>query len=250
MKHFRIGEFASQAGVTLRTLRYYDRIGLLRPTARSETQQRLYTEPDYARLQQILTLKLLGLTLHEIKEVLASDWGGMEEILARQQHVLQSKVQHLLALIESIQQAREMLRESPQLDIEQFINIIKVVNMNMQSDWLSHFVSQEQQDQLVDVNARQSFEAQKQVGEALQNLFQDILASLEKDVHDPAVQKLVERWDALMGQFSAVGPGVVPALNEAYSHMDQVPVAEPARAWAHNVATAADFIQRARDAAA
>ena len=63
MKHYRIGDFANKAGVTVRTIRYYDRIGLLRPTSRSDANQRLYSELDFARLQQILTLKLIGLSL-------------------------------------------------------------------------------------------------------------------------------------------------------------------------------------------
>ena len=70
MKHYRIGDFANKAGVTVRTIRYYDRIGLLRPTSRSDANQRLYSELDFARLQQILTLKLIGLSLEEIKGLL------------------------------------------------------------------------------------------------------------------------------------------------------------------------------------
>jgi DNA-binding transcriptional MerR regulator len=52
----QIGELAKQTGLSIRTLRYYDEIGLLVPSHRTEAEYRLYSEADIARLQQILSL--------------------------------------------------------------------------------------------------------------------------------------------------------------------------------------------------
>ncbi len=66
-----IGEVARRAGVNPRTLRYYERIGLLMPSARTDAGYRLYTERDAARLSFIRRAQALGLSLTEIAAVIA-----------------------------------------------------------------------------------------------------------------------------------------------------------------------------------
>ncbi len=66
----RIGEFAKRAGVTPRTVRYYESLGLLGPSERQGSGFRYYTETELARLQKIGALKELGLSLEEIATVI------------------------------------------------------------------------------------------------------------------------------------------------------------------------------------
>jgi DNA-binding transcriptional MerR regulator len=71
IKHkMRIGELAEQAGVTPRTIRYYEGLGLLGPSEREGQGFRYYTETELTRLKKIDVLKQLGLTLEEIGEVI------------------------------------------------------------------------------------------------------------------------------------------------------------------------------------
>jgi MerR family transcriptional regulator, copper efflux regulator len=65
----RIGEFAERAGVTPRTVRYYESLGLLGPSEREGAGFRYYTETELTRLQKITSLKALGLTLEEVATV-------------------------------------------------------------------------------------------------------------------------------------------------------------------------------------
>lgn len=67
-----VGQVAKKMGVTVRTLQYYDRVGVLSPSAESEGGRRLYTEKDFIRLHQILSLKSLGFSLEDIKQRLPS----------------------------------------------------------------------------------------------------------------------------------------------------------------------------------
>ena len=62
-----VGEAAKKTGVTVRTLQYYDREGLLSPSAESEGGRRLYTDKDLVMLHQIISLKSLGFSLDDIK---------------------------------------------------------------------------------------------------------------------------------------------------------------------------------------
>ena len=64
---WRVGELAGQTGLTVRTLHYYDEIGLLSPSHRSDAGYRLYTAGDVVRLQQIRSLRHLGFALEEIR---------------------------------------------------------------------------------------------------------------------------------------------------------------------------------------
>jgi DNA-binding transcriptional MerR regulator len=66
-RSYRIGEAAERAGVTTRTIRYYEELGLLGVATRTKGAQRLYTEADIARLEELIRLRdLLGLTLEEL----------------------------------------------------------------------------------------------------------------------------------------------------------------------------------------
>ncbi|HBT65169.1 MAG TPA: MerR family transcriptional regulator, partial [Ruminococcaceae bacterium] len=70
--YMTVGEVAKKMGVTVRTLQYYDKEGLLAPSAESEGGRRLYTDKDLIILHQIISLKSLGFSLSDIKERLIS----------------------------------------------------------------------------------------------------------------------------------------------------------------------------------
>ena len=63
-------EFAKRAGVTIRALHHYDRLGLLKPSGRTAAGYRVYSDRDFARLEQIVALKFIGFPLSQIRELL------------------------------------------------------------------------------------------------------------------------------------------------------------------------------------
>ena len=81
-----IGELADRTGLSIRTLRHYDQIGLLAPSGRSEGGFRLYTESDYDRLMLIRRMKPLGYSLDQMGDLLRAidrTHGSTEEHAAR-----------------------------------------------------------------------------------------------------------------------------------------------------------------------
>jgi DNA-binding transcriptional MerR regulator len=74
-RRYRIGEVAERAGVTTRTIRYYEELGLLgKAVERAKGAHRLYTESDVVRLQELIRLRdLLGLTLDELVELVEAE---------------------------------------------------------------------------------------------------------------------------------------------------------------------------------
>lgn len=71
-EHWKVGEVAELAGLTIRTLRYYDQICLFSPSQYTESGHRLYTQADLVRLQPILSLKQMGMSLEEIQLLLSN----------------------------------------------------------------------------------------------------------------------------------------------------------------------------------
>ncbi|MFR3392064.1 MAG: MerR family transcriptional regulator [[Clostridium] scindens] len=71
--YYSSGEFARMAHVTLRTIRYYDKQNILKPSYVTDAGARFYTDEDFARLQQILLLKYLGFSLDDIREMTIAD---------------------------------------------------------------------------------------------------------------------------------------------------------------------------------
>lgn len=70
-ERMQIGEVAERTGLSLRTIRYYEEVGLVVPSARSQGGFRLYAEPDADRLQLIKRMKPLGFQLDEMRDLLA-----------------------------------------------------------------------------------------------------------------------------------------------------------------------------------
>lgn len=102
MKKYKVKELSELAGVSVKTLHHYDKIGLLSPAIRSEKKYRLYGENELYRLQQILFYRELGFTLYEIAEIL--DDRNFDQLVALNEHkqnLLNEKIR-LDELVETI----------------------------------------------------------------------------------------------------------------------------------------------------
>ena len=101
----RIGELAHLAGVNPRTLRYYERIGLLIPSARTDAGYRIYAREDADRLAFIRRAQATGLSLAEIADVIAVREGG-EAPCRHVRALAESKIEEIDARVAELQQLR------------------------------------------------------------------------------------------------------------------------------------------------
>ncbi len=145
------GQFADKAGVTIRTVRFYDKVGLLIPSYRTSSGHRYYTKQDLARLQRILTLKYIGLTIDEISRIIHRDGGELDlkESLRVQSTIIGQKMEHLrlvqktvketLSLLESLENGEEENQGLTAGDSESspawelFASIIRIVNQEYEN---------------------------------------------------------------------------------------------------------------------
>ncbi|MFO1441807.1 MerR family transcriptional regulator [Bacillus sp. Bva_UNVM-123] len=89
---FHINEFKKLSGVSVRTFRYYDKIGLLKPVSKTEGGHRLYSNTELKKLQQIQFLKTIGFQLSEIKTMLESEeWDWSNSLMKQLSYVISEK---------------------------------------------------------------------------------------------------------------------------------------------------------------
>ncbi|CAG7615692.1 MerR family transcriptional regulator [Paenibacillus allorhizosphaerae] len=126
-RKWKVGDLAKLTGLTVRTLRFYDQIGLFSPSDQTESGHRLYNESDISRLQQILSLKELGLSLEEVKSVLAGEQYSPLEIVTLQMERIkeQMKLQH--KLLEQLEHVSELMQGRAPLTVEDFTRLLQAM---------------------------------------------------------------------------------------------------------------------------
>src|ERR1700730_10359285 len=149
-QHYTTSQFAQKGAVTARTLRFYDKVGLLSPSEYTEAGHRLYSDEDLWNLQQILALKFLGFSLEEIKVCLQTNPERLQETLTTQKVMMREKRSQLDAVIKAIEKAETLLR-SDRGDWEALINVIQVMQMEQNKEWVNKYLTPEQQQKMADI---------------------------------------------------------------------------------------------------
>ena len=142
-RFYAIGQFARKASVTLRTLRYYDKVGLLSPSQHTESGYRLYAEENLLTLQHILALKFLGFSLEDIKLCLRRGPRQLEEVLAQQKAMMREKRSQLDAIVKAIEET-EALQQTGGCDWESIARVIQVIQMEQNKDWVKKYFTDDQ----------------------------------------------------------------------------------------------------------
>jgi DNA-binding transcriptional MerR regulator len=107
---YSVGQVASFAGVTVRTLHHYDEIGLLSPGGRTGAGYRRYGEPDLERLQQIMFYRELGFSLDDITAMLDDPGADPGAHLSRQHALLTDRLERIGQMVEAVEKAMEAHR--------------------------------------------------------------------------------------------------------------------------------------------
>lgn len=129
--YYSSGQFAKKAHVTLRTIRYYDKQNILKPSAKTSAGARLYTETDFAKLQQILLLKYLGFSLQDIREMtLASaDQQYLLESMRVQKKLIQERIEEMQAMNDAIDSTMDAIQQKQEMDWNRMLDLIHLTAM-------------------------------------------------------------------------------------------------------------------------
>ena len=220
---FKTQEFARLAGVTVRALHHYDRLGLLKPKQRSRAGYRLYAQRDFGRLEQIVVLKFLGMPLKQIRSVLAAE-SKLPVALRRQQIVLAEKRRQLDKAIAAIGSAQESFSSQQEPDWKLFQYIIQEIEMQNSLDWSKKYYSPEAQEKVEKRKKLWSPELQEKVSKDWAQLIADVEASLGEDPKGPKAQVLAGRWRKLLEGFTGGDPEIQKGLNRMWADQANWPV--------------------------
>jgi DNA-binding transcriptional MerR regulator len=228
---YRIGEFAELAGVTVRALHHYDRIGLLKPQ-RNTAGTRLYSLKDLERLEQIAALKFLGIPLREIKLLLKHGPLTLSDSLHVQRQALTEKKRLIDRAIVAIEAAEKAIQLGQTTDVSILRKIIEVIDMQPQENFMRKYYTEQawsEWAQLRDQWNHEPVETRERYSQAWQQLFTEIEAELDLDPASDTAQAFAKRWLQLVPGASASNDGVRAGGIEAFKDRHNWPPAEQER---------------------
>ena len=199
---WRVGELAQATGLTVRTLHHYDRIGLLKPSARSSGGHRVYSEADVAALYRIITLRGFGLRLDQIKEFDESA-PDIRAVLAEQ---LRQVDRHLAAG----RQLRDTLASALQrIDAGEAIDVVTLIKeAAFSGEELREHLSEKEVEHLRSRSAELGVIGQHAIGVEWPQLYARASAELHAGTPPaaPEVRAIVDRMDELSALFNGGTP--------------------------------------------
>ncbi len=206
----QIGELAKRTGVTARTLRYYDQIGLLTPATSTAAGYRIYRQPEIIRLQQIRSLQQLGFSLQAIQQCLDSQNISIVDVLQMHSRQMQQQLQQLTNLCDRLDKMLQDLEMESSVSVDVFLNLIQETTM------FDQYYTSEQLEQL---QQRGSQIGQDRINQVEQE-WRDLIAAVEYEQQqktDPAstrMQELAAQWQSLINEFTGGDPEIAAALSQ------------------------------------
>ncbi|WP_294830137.1 MerR family transcriptional regulator [uncultured Gemmiger sp.] len=207
-----VKDVSKLTGVSVRTLHYYDAIGLLTPTKVTDAGYRMYDDTALSRLQSILLFRELQFPLKEIKEFLDSPDFNQEETIAQQIKLLELQYKHIGELISF---AREIQTKGVKtMNFEVFdTNEIEQYKAEVKSKWGNSKAYQEYEQRVV---SHSEHNDSKFVNEIM-SLFTDLGAMKQLPPTDKAVQEKIAALQAYINEnFYTCSNGILKELGEMY----------------------------------
>ena len=170
-----ISEFANVGDVTVRTLRYYDKINLLKPSDYTEGGHRLYTKDDLYVLQQIQSFKHLGFSLGEIQNIILQRDIKTEEFLRQmhfQRELLLAEQERIVKVLSHMDEMTKKFQKEKRVDVALFSSFLQTfIREKENKEWLEEHFSKD---------SVQAFYSNKELKEKFDRRFMDVIGKLKK----------------------------------------------------------------------
>ena len=219
---WKVGELARRTGLSVRTLHYYDEIGLLTPSRRTQAGHRLYTADDVVRLQRIKSLQHLGFTLREVRECLDRPDFPLGRVIQLHLSRLKERIELQQRLCDLLERVAARLRSGEEVSSGEFVDtVMEVIEM---SERLERYYTPEQLEYLEE-RRREVGEERIREGEAeWAELMEQVRAEMEAGTNpsNERVQALARRWMGLLREFTGGDPGIERSLNNMWHQEENI----------------------------
>lgn len=188
----KISEVAKLSGVTVRTLHYYDEIGLLKPNKITEAGYRVYSNEDLETLQQILFFRELDFQLNEIKEIMMNPNYDKNKALNKHKELLIEKRERLDGLINLIDKT---IKGDNNMSFKEFDNSKIEENKNKYAEEVKNrwgntdaYKEYEKKTKSYDKNTWNT------INEDMAKILKEFADNRNEDPNSDIAQELVEKW--------------------------------------------------------
>lgn len=190
---YTIGKLAEISQVSVRTLRYYDEIGLLLPSEKNAAGHRFYSNDKVAKLQHILMLRDLGFSLSTIQQFLISREFDLSSVLKMRRKIIQEEQDQLRKIEDSIEALIDIAETETHMEWETIFATYTSHSSKKQylrESWTKYFSEEEQQivDSFPVFGEKSGDESQ------WETLVQKVRANLSQDPASPIAQDLAKEW--------------------------------------------------------
>ncbi len=212
--HWKVGELAARTGLSVRALHHYDEIGLLSPSARTAAGHRLYARLDVERLQQVQSLRSMGMSLDEVKRALDEAGVPPREIIRAQLAQIRERLASYGRLVERLESLAHHLdaADDEAVSIAELCRIIEGITS------MEKYFSNEQLQTLRERAERIGGERIREAENEWAVIIPAVREAMERG-DDPAsapVQALAARWKELVQAFTGGDPAISQAVMTMY----------------------------------
>jgi len=212
-----VGQLAAKAGVSVRTLQYYHKEGILVPSAQSEGGRRLYTDKDMVMLQQILSLKYLGFSLEEIRDQIIplDTTEQVHSVLENQKAEVRERIERLKGVLAAIDALQEDILSSDSVDFSRYSGIVAAIHEKWEHFWMIG-----KMDDTLAGHALRKFDVHtgKEISARFQALIERFVSLNKENVAPESLgaQDAAKAWWEMVIDFTGGDMSLMPQLYSVY----------------------------------
>ncbi len=208
-----VNEVSRLTGVSIRTLQYYDKIGLLHPTGYTQANYRLYDDTALEKLQQILLFRELEFPLKDIKTIMESPSFDRNEALEQQIHLLMLKKEHIEKLIDLARGIKKIGVKNMDFSVFNTRKIDEYAK-EAKASWGNTVEYQEYEEKAKD----RTMEEQQTIHMQMMGIFKEIGSIRGEEPDSPKAQELVKKLqDFITEHFYHCSDQIFVSLGQIYA---------------------------------
>jgi DNA-binding transcriptional MerR regulator len=211
---WKVGELASRTGMSVRALHHYDEIGLLVPSLRTPSGHRLYQQAHIERLQQIQSLRVMGIPLDEVKRLLDGAELSPREVIDLHLARLHEQIALQNRLARRIQTLAEHMDRVEPASVDELCQIIHAMTT------MEKYFTPEQLEVLRDRRTTISEAHMHEVRDSWNEIIPKVRSAIAANVDpaSPEILAIAKRWKELVNEFTGGDPKIAQSVMTMYEN--------------------------------